>query len=369
MKFTARKLALISFAAGDGAFLRGMGMTRLRIIIAAGLTAAAAGASAAALATTPGSNGQIAFRRYLNAAQSKTALFTMNADGSNLRQIMRSPPHTNDDQVDWAPDGKHVLFSRNPAVGPHWIDVVNSDGTGLQSVVPRCRKKPTFNRVPRGCADSGEPSFTPDGGHVTFARATGRIRRFKKFHYEQIEHAAVAIIAVDGTGEREILRLPRYAGDVHYPQMSPDGRRIVFERFNSPLSKPRLTRALFVMNADGSGVHRVTPWKLEAGDGPDWAPDGSRILFRSNVDVDDERSQYYTVRPDGTGLTQISHFPFTRRRLFSATFSPDGQQIVFAKADAKGLGDVWIMNADGTNPHPVQTAKPWDSAPDWGSAG
>jgi Tol biopolymer transport system component len=87
------------------------------------------------------------------------------------------------------------------------------------------------------------------------------------------------------------------------------------------------------------------------------------------VDVDDERSQYYTVRPDGTGLTQISHFPFMRRRLFSATFSPDGQQIVFAKADAYGLGDVWIMNADGSDPHPVQTAKPWDSAPDWGSAG
>jgi hypothetical protein len=42
---------------------------------------------------------------------------------------------------------------------------------------------------------------------------------------------------------------------------------------------------------------------------------------------------------------------------------------VFAKADAKGRGDVWIMNADGSNPHPVETAKPWDSAVDWGSAG
>ena len=99
-----------------------------------------------------------------------------------------------------------------------------------------------------------------------------------------------------------------------------------------------------------------------------FTPDGSRILFRSKVDVDDERSQYYTVRPDGTGLTQISHFAFERRRLFSATFSPDGQQIVFAKADAKGRGDVWIMNADGSNLHSVFAAAPWDSAPDWGPA-
>src|SRR5215207_7314761 len=260
-------------------------------------------------------------------------------------KIVRSPPRRNDDGPDWAPDGKLIVFSRNPAVGPHWIEVVNADGTGLRRVTPRCARAPAPNRVPRGCEDAGEPSFTPDGGHVT-----------------------VAIIAVDGTAEREILRLPRYAGDIHYPQVSPDGRLIVFERFNSPLARPRLTRALFVMNADGSGVHRVTPWRLQAGDGPDWAPDGSRILFRSKVDVDDERSQYYTVRPDGTGLTQISHFPFTRRRLFSATFSPDGQQIVFAKADAKGRGDVWIMNADGSNPHSVFAAAPWDSAPDWGAA-
>lgn len=332
-----------------------------------GAIAAVATASAAALATTPGTNGQIVFRRYLNATHSKTAIFTMNADGSNLRQIVRAPRGTNDDQPDWASDGKRLVFSRNPEVGPHWLNVVNADGTGLQPLTPRCARAPAPNRVPRGCEDAGEASFAPDGGHVTFARATGRIRRFKKFDYEQVEHAAVAIIAVDGTGEREVLRLPRYAGDVHYPQMSPDGRLISFERFNSPLSRPRLTRAMFVMNADGSGVHRVTPWNLHAGDGAEWAPDSSRILFRSKVEVDDERSQYYTVRPDGTGLTQISHFPFTKRRLLSASFSPDGQQIVFAIADAKGLGDIWIMNADGSNLHPVLQAKPWDSAPDWGA--
>jgi Tol biopolymer transport system component len=331
-----------------------------------GASAAVATAASAALATTPGSNGQIAFRRYLNASQSQTALFTMNADGSAVREIVRSPRGTNDDQPDWSPDGRSLLFSRNPAVGSHWIDVVNADGTGLRSPVPRCRKRATFKRVPVGCADSGEPSFTPDGDHITYVRATGRIRRFPRFEYEQIEHSAVAIVAVDGSDRREIVRLPRYSGDVHYPQMSPDGRRIVFERFTSPLSRPRLQRALFVMDADGSDVHRVTPWRLAAGDGPDWSPDGSRILFRSRVDVDDQRSQYFTVRPDGTGLTQISHLPNDGRRLFSATFSPDGGQIVFAKADASGRGDVWVMDADGSDPHPVYAAAPWDSAPDWG---
>ena len=149
--------------------------------------------------------------------------------------------------------------------------------------------------------------------------------------------------------------------------MSPDGRFIAFERLTSALAKPRLGRAVFVMNADGSNVHRVTPWRLHAGDGPDWAPDSSRILFRSKVEVNDERSQFFTVRPDGTQLTRITRFPSTGRRLFSASFSPDGAQIAFGRADARGRGDIWLMNADGGDPRPVLRARRWDSAADWGA--
>lgn len=318
--------------------------------------------------TTPGTNGKIAFRRYFDPNQTKSAVFTLNADGTDVRQITDPPTGTNDDQADWSPSGARLVFSRNPVDGPLWLMVVNADGSGTQRVTPVCQKKPAPNRVPVGCEDASEASFAPDGRHVTYARATGRIRHFPKLGWDQIEHAAVGIIGANGAGEREILRLPRYAGDIHYPQLSPDGKWIVFERVNSPLVKPRLQRALFVMKADGTQLHRITPWNLNAGDNPDWAPDGSRILFRSNVEVNDERSQYYTVRPDGTGLTQISHFPVTGRRLFSASFSPDGKLIVFAKADRQGRGDIWVMNADGSSPHPVLTVKPWDSAPDWGAA-
>jgi TolB protein len=321
-----------------------------------------------ALATFSGPNGRIAFRRYLNADQTASAFYTMKPDGTDVRQISRSPRHATDDQPDWSPDGTKLAFYRVPE-GPNWVGVMNADGSGPRQLTPRCGKGFTPGRVPRGCEDAAEPSFTPDGQHVTYTRATGRIRRFPKYDYEQIQHAAVAIIGLDGRGERELYRVPPYAADIHWATMSPDGRLIVFERANSPLSRPRFGRALFVMNADGTNVHRITPWKLGAGDNSDWAPDSSRIVTRSKVDVDDERSQYFTVRPDGTGLTQLTQFRHEKnRRLFSATFSPDGTQIVFARSERNGARDIWEMNADGSDQRPVLASGSQDSGVDWGSS-
>jgi TolB protein len=291
----------------------------------------------------------------------------MNADGTGVRQILR-PQSGVVDQPDWSPDGSLLVFSQVPSNGPAFVATMRPDGTGYRQVTPACTKKPLPDRVPAGCEDAANASFTPDGQHITYTRATGRVRQFPKYESDQIEHSAVAIIGVDGSGARELMRLPRYSADANFPQMSPDGRYIVFERANSPLSEPKRGYALFVMNADGSGLHRVTPWRLSAGDNPDWAPDSSRILFHSNQAMDGENAQLYAVRPDGTGLTQLTHFRFVpHRRLFSAAFSPDGAQIVFGRADRKGRGDIWLMNADGSNPHPIYAPRPWDSAPDWGS--
>src|ERR687890_2503242 len=210
--------------------------------------------SAAALATTPGTNGQIAFRRWLNDETTRSALYTMNPDGTNVRRIVRPARHgAHDDQPDWSPDGRRLVFTRCPADGLCFVMVVNADGTGLRRVTPRCTRKFVFPRLPRGCADAANTSFTPDGQHILYTRASGRIRIFPKFETDQIEHSAVAIIGVDGRGQREILRLPRFKGDAEFPQMSPDGRYIMFERGNGPLGRPRFGQAIFVMNADGTG--------------------------------------------------------------------------------------------------------------------
>ena len=61
-------------------------------------------------------------------------------------------------------------------------------------------------------------------------------------------------------------------------------------------------------------MRRLTPFSLNAGDHPDWSPDGNRILFRSRADVTAPGAllQLYTVRPDGTDLKRLTRFRHTR---------------------------------------------------------
>src|SRR5215216_2001727 len=57
-------------------------------------------------------NGQIVFRRYFDPDHTKGALFTMNPDGSHIRQITHPPKGWRDDSPVWSPDGTKVAFYR-----------------------------------------------------------------------------------------------------------------------------------------------------------------------------------------------------------------------------------------------------------------
>jgi TolB protein len=124
-------------------------------------------------------------------------------------------------------------------------------------------------------------------------------------------------------------------------------------------------QAIYTVRADGGGLRRLTPFALTAGDGPDWSPDGSRILFRSPENDDFLHSQLYTVRPDGTHLKQVTHVA-DGTHLYSASFSPDGRRITLGLEGTGGAADVYTMRTDGTDLRPVTRTPERDSAPDWG---
>ena len=121
-------------------------------------------------------------------------------------------------------------------------------------------------------------------------------------------------------------------------------------------------------NANGTGRYSITSFPLKAGDHPDWSPDGTRILFST---ARHGRGNLFTVRPEGTGLRQLTHFRGLTN-VENGSFSPDGESIVFATVvgavnpPGATLDDVFVMSADGTDIRPVTRARNWDGSPDWG---
>jgi len=122
-----------------------------------------------------------------------------------------------------------------------------------------------------------------------------------------------------GTGSRQLTRFNAskpFSTFVGGSSWSPDGRQLVFEAGTSPpRGEPANGCALFVVNADGSGLRQLTLWSLDAGERPDWSPDGELILFKAPAKG--QHGNLYTINPDGSGLKQLTRYPASRP-VFSA---------------------------------------------------
>jgi Tol biopolymer transport system component len=321
----------------------------------AGHSAFSAPSDQSVSATAPGTNGRIAFRRYLDHNRTWGAIFVVNSDGTNARQVTRPPRGTIDDFPDWSPKGSLIVFQRCSPTAPCAVFTVRPDGTGLKRL---STSSELFSN------DSG-PSFLPDGRRIVFTRGSGGVRAYPGG--DQVKRSDLVVMDVNGKNRRVLSRAPLYQADYEYPMFAPDGARLVYEHRRSHFADRLTRRALVVVSANGQRARRLTPWNLNAGDGADWSPDGRRILFRSHEDDDEgTQSQLYVVRPDGSDLTQVTRVS-AGTLLLSASFSPDGKWIVYGAAGKNGNADVFAMRADGSGVRPVTKTALWDSAPDWGS--
>ena len=200
-------------------------------------------------------------------------IYVSNADGSGARNVSQSPTAVEDDQAHWSPDGAWIVFDRCTSGGPCSIWLVRPDGSGQRRLTPNCRS----SRAATVCADDSGRSFAPGGRRVVFTHESGRLRHSALG--DQIEHSAIATLDLNGKHLAIVRRLAPYAGVLQAPRISPNGKLIVFDRFNSASVHPAGGDALFVARVKGGISRQLTPWRLSAGS-PDWSPDGKQILFK-----------------------------------------------------------------------------------------
>src|SRR5215470_14826208 len=112
-----------------------------------------------------------------------------------------------------------------------------------------------------------------------------------------------------------------------------------------------VTGQIYAVNPDGTGLAQLThePQGISA-QGPDWSPDGSRILF-ARVNLSNGMGRIWIMNADGTGQRRLaSDAPGYRD--YQPRYTPDGKQIVFMRCSPNdGLCAVWIMRSDGTHRH------------------
>jgi Tol biopolymer transport system component len=89
-----------------------------------------------------------------------------------------------------------------------------------------------------------------------------------------------------------------------------------------------------MMTVRGDDERTIAP-----GTDPSWAPDESRILFKTWV-TGETRWHVATVRPDGSGVRRLTPG-------MHPAWSPDGRQIAYMTETVDGGTDIWIMTEDG----------------------
>lgn len=159
----------------------------------------------------------------------------------------------------------------------------------------------------------------------------------------------------DGTGQ---TRLTTNTADDFSPRWSPDGTRLAFQTTRDG------NREIYTVAADGSAPVNVTNLPASAEFSPSWSPDGSRIVFYSNRTGS---NQIYTIAADGTDLRQLTDSPGSNE---NPTWSPDGSRIAFISDRlVAGNYDIWTMDPNGGELHHLTLTAGYDIHPAWSPDG
>jgi len=247
----------------------------------------------------------------------------------------------------FSPDGKQIIFQAEE----------KDTGNPFYQIFVMDLESGKYSRVSPGAGKTTCAYFRPDGKKIIFAsthldkeakvkyeeeykqreedKKSGKRRPYK---WDFDPSMDIFEANVDGSHLKRLTDGHGYNAEGSY---SPDGKQIVF------CSKRDGNLELYIMDADGSKVRKLTNAPKCYNGGPFFSPDGKRVIFRSDRKKEDHL-QLYVINIDGTGeraltddLNWVQWGPYWYK---------DSKHIIYAGADHSVSGrpnyDLYWMDID-----------------------
>lgn len=300
-------------------------------------------------------------------------IWIMNADGTDKRQLTKEDFRLLN-QPSWSPDGrfivakKHFTTGRSLGTGEVWLYHVSGGG----GVVLVKRASEQLQK------ELGEPTFAPDGKHVYYTR---NITPGPIFEYAQDSNTALFAIESYDLDTGEVATIADGPGGAVRPAPSPDGKKIAFvrrERAKSKLYVKDLASGEEHKVYDALDQDMQETWAVQ-GVYPNmsWTPDSRTIVFWAGGKI-------RRVNADGTGAAEIPFHVSDTRGLIDppqpktpigtdsfeakmprwASVAPDGSQVVF-----ESLGKLYVKDMASGKPRRLTKGEGRELWPSWSRDG
>ena len=123
---------------------------------------------------------------------------------------------------------------------------------------------------------------------------------------------------------------------------------------------------IYAVSAEGTGAEPLTMTEGDKEFDPAWSPDGSQIAFVM-APAGSQAGDVYVMEADGSDPRPLTDTPEAERR---PAWSPDGSQIAFVRsAEPKSPGDIYVMGAEGGEAQAVTETPEGEDGASWSPDG